>query len=75
LTKIVKVTQFIKELVEINCKPILILDVNDTVSSSKISKKFVKKDICKLVDLVYTFNPDNLIFLTARCYNLLKLNY
>lgn len=50
---------------------ILVLDIDDTVLSTQIGKKFVEKDICKLCDLVYTLNPSNLIFLTARDTSLL----
>jgi len=70
--KINKVIELVKELVGKNYNPILILDVDDTVISSKIGKKFVEKDICELVELVYTINPNNLIFLTARCSNLVS---
>jgi hypothetical protein len=53
-----------------NYKVILFLDIDETILSSKIGKKFVEKNICKLVDTIYTVDPNNLIFLTARDFSL-----
>lgn len=55
-----------EKLIKLNYNVILVLDIDDTVLSSKIGKKFVEKDICNLINIVYTINPANLIFLTAR---------
>jgi hypothetical protein len=63
ISNIIKLTE---QLIELDYNVIMILDIDDTVLSSKIGQKFVEKDISKLVDMVYTINPLNLIFLTAR---------
>lgn len=72
VNNVIKINQ-IKDLIELyknligyNYNVIMILDIDDTVLSSKFGKKFVEKDICTLVDMVYSSNPSNLIFLTAR---------
>ena len=65
------VIKFTEYLIELNYDVIMILDIDDTVLSSKIGQKFVEKDICKLVDVIYTQNHENLIFLTARDVNLI----
>lgn len=63
ISNIIKLTE---QLIELDYNVIMILDIDDTILSSKIGQKFVEKDICKLVDIIYTINPLNLIFLTAR---------
>ncbi len=63
ISNIIKLTE---QLIELDYNVIMILDIDDTVLSSKNGQKFVEKDICKLVDIIYTLNPLNLIFLTAR---------
>lgn len=55
-----------ESIIDFGFNLILVLDIDDTVLSSKIGKKFVEPEITNLVDLVYTFNPANLLFLTAR---------
>jgi hypothetical protein len=45
---------------------ILFLDIDGTIFSPHIGKKFVENEICILADLVYSYNSNNLIFLTAR---------
>lgn len=67
---IVNVIKLTEKLLELDYNVIMILDIDDTVLSSKIGKKFVEKDICILSDLIYTSNPLNLIFLTARDSNM-----
>lgn len=60
------------KLVNQNYNIILVLDIDDTVISSSYGQKFVEKEICSLVDLVYSSNPNNLIFLTSRDKSLKK---
>lgn len=69
ISNVIKLTE---QLIGLDYNVIMILDIDDTVLSSKIGQKFVEKDICKLADIIYTSNPSNLIFLTARAYNLEK---
>ncbi len=52
--------------------PIVFCDIDDTVLASSIGIKFVDPKICQFIDLVYSSNPDNLVFLTAREPNLKK---
>lgn len=54
------------ELVHNNYNVILVSDIDDTILSSKMGQKFVENNIKLLIDYVYSNNPDNLIFLTAR---------
>ena len=68
ISNVLKLTE---QLISLDYNVIMILDIDDTVLSSKIGQKFVEKDICKLVDIIYTQNPSNLIFLTARDYNMI----
>jgi hypothetical protein len=63
ISNVIILTNF---LIEMNYNVIMILDIDDTVLSSKQGQKFVEKDICKLADIIYTTNSSNLIFLTAR---------
>lgn len=49
---------------------ILVLDIDDTVLSSKIGQKFVEKDITILANHIYRKNPQNLWFLTSRNCNI-----
>lgn len=63
---ILDVIKLTKQLIELNYNVIMVLDIDDTVLSSQIGRKFVEKDICVLADIIYTSNPSNLIFLTAR---------
>lgn len=60
------VIELYDNLIDQNYNVIMVLDVDDTVLSSTYGKNFVEKDICLLVDLVYSSNPANLLFLTAR---------
>lgn len=60
------VIELYNNLIEQNYNVILVLDVDDTVLSSTYGRNFVEKDICLLTDLVYSSNPVNLLFLTAR---------
>lgn len=67
---ILNVIKLTEQLIGMNYNVIMVLDIDDTVLSSQIGKKFVEKDICTLSNLIYTSNPSNLIFLTARDSNL-----
>jgi hypothetical protein len=60
------VIELYDNLIDQNYNVIMVLDVDDTVLSSTYGKNFVEKDICLLVDLIYSSNPDNLLFLTDR---------
>ena len=60
------VIELYNNLVNQDYNVLLVLDVDDTVLSSTYGRNFVEKDICLLVDLVYSSNPSNLLFLTAR---------
>jgi len=73
------VIELYNNLIDQNYNVIMVLDIDDTVLSSTYGKKFVEKDICLLADLVYSSNPSNLLFLTARdksltCYTINQLN-
>lgn len=57
------------ELVRNDYNVILVSDIDDTILSSKIGQKFVENNIKILIENVYNYNPDNLIFLTARDHN------
>lgn len=57
------------ELVQNDYNIILVSDIDDTILSSKIGKKFVENNVKTLIEHVYNYNPDNLIFLTARDYD------
>ena len=73
ITKITSINQAIElsnTLIEQNYNIILFLDIDDTVLSPYIGKKFVEDEICQLVDLIYSIEPNNLIFLTARDHDL-----
>lgn len=63
ITNVIKLTE---KLLQLDYNVIMVLDIDDTVLSSKIGQKFVEKDITKLADIIYTQNPLNLLFLTAR---------
>lgn len=67
ISNVIELTEY---LITMNYNVIIILDIDDTVLSSELGKKFVEKDICKLADIIYSFNPLHLIFLTARDTNL-----
>lgn len=67
VSNIIKLTE---QLIGLDYNVIMVLDIDDTVLSSNIGRKLVEKDICKLADIIYTSNPSNLIFLTARDYEL-----
>jgi hypothetical protein len=56
----------VNNLLQQNNHVILFLDIDGTIFSPHIGKKFVENEIYTLVDMVYSFNPNNLIFLTAR---------
>ena len=60
------VIKLYNDLIGQNYNVILVLDIDDTILSSTYGRKFVEKDICLLVDLVYSLNSSNLLFLTAR---------
>ena len=45
---------------------ILVSDIDDTILSSTVGKKFVENEIKILIEQIYLDNPDHLIFLTAR---------
>jgi len=69
----------VKKLLDLDYNVIFISDIDDTILSTKIGKKFVEKEITYLIDLIYSLSPSNLIFLTAReptlyKYTLNKLN-
>lgn len=67
-SNILEINDFIEKLVKNNYNPILILDIDDTCLSSQFGKKFVDKNICILVNYIYSISPKNLWFLTARDY-------
>ena len=46
--------------------PILIIDIDDTVLSSEHKKKFVDKNVVKLIEYIDNISFNNLWFLTAR---------
>jgi hypothetical protein len=60
------VTKLYENLLELNYNPILVLDIDGVVLSEKYGKILVEQDITKLIDITYSYNPNNLIFLTAR---------
>ena len=72
ITKITSINQAIElsNTIKQNYDIILFLDIDDTVLSPYIGKKFVEDEICQLVDLIYSIEPNNLIFLTARDHDL-----
>ena len=51
---------------------IVVSDIDDTILSTKIGQKLVEQDIKILIEDVYNFNPNNLVFLTARDHSLKK---
>jgi hypothetical protein len=72
INSIKDVIKLCENLIETGHNPIIVLDIDDTVLSSKIGQKFVESNIKILVDMIYTFNPNNLIFLTARDKNIIR---
>lgn len=66
ITKIKDVIDTYRELLSTKKRVFLVLDIDDTVLSSRIGRKFVDDDICGLVDLAYEYNKDLLFFLTSR---------
>ena len=65
-TSMLSILEHIIKLYEEGYNPILILDIDDTVLSSKHGKKFTDKNIVKIVEYVDNISFDNLWFLTAR---------
>jgi hypothetical protein len=65
-----QVIKLYEDLINQDYNVIVVLDIDDTVLSSIYGRNFVEKEICLLVDLVYSSNPSNLLFLTARDINL-----
>lgn len=49
-----------------NINIILFIDIDGTVLSEIIGKKFVENNVKHLIESVYDSNPDNLIFITTR---------
>ncbi len=71
-SNIMDVYEHCKCLLDNNINVLLFLDIDDTVLSSKHGEKFLDKNITKLVNIVYQYNPNNLFFLTARDYEYKK---
>lgn len=67
-SSMLEIYSFIQNCLLDNYNPVLIIDIDDTCLSSQYGKKFVDKNVCKLVEYVYDISPNNLWFLTARDY-------
>jgi hypothetical protein len=66
IQKIRDVIDVYKNLLNTKKRVFLVLDIDDTVLSTRIGKKFTDDDICELVDIAYEYNKDLLFFLTNR---------
>jgi hypothetical protein len=67
---ILEIYELCKNLIDRNENILLFLDIDDTVLSSKNGVKFVDKNVTLLINLIYSYDPRKLFFLTSRDYDL-----